>query len=111
MAMKTIAAALAAAVLLSVVPAAADETGLDVIHAERREGKRLCFTDHFHYGNGNSSVSRNAAIGDAVASWQSFTALEYGSSWGDWRKAGSKKIACGKNGAQWSCQIEGRPCK
>lgn len=107
---KTMSAVLMAALCVSVVPASADETGLDVIHSERREGRRLCFTDHFHYANA-AGPTKKAAIIEAVTNWQTFTSLEYGTTWGQWKKAGSKKVGCSPSGGQWSCQIEGRPCK
>jgi len=110
MGLKTVSAAFAAAAIMSVSPAYADETGLAGIHDMRREGKRVCFTDHFHYGSA-SGPSKKAAIAKAADSWQQFTALEYGTSWGSWTKAASKKIGCSGAGANWNCQIEGRPCK
>lgn len=111
MSLKAVSVVLVAAAIASVVPASADETGLAGIHDMRREGRRVCFTDHFHSGSGNGA-SKKAAIGSAVGSWQGFTALEYGTSWGQWSNAGSKRIGCAPaGGGQWSCQIEGRPCK
>ena len=110
MGLKTTSAAAAAALIMSVLPVSADETGLAGIHEMRREGNRLCFSDHFHYGSA-SGATKKAAIAKAVDNWQQFTALEYGTSWGSWGKAGSKKIGCSGAGANWSCQIEGRACK
>ncbi len=111
MSAKTLPVVVAAGMLLGVLPASADETGLAGIHDMRREGRRVCFPDHFHSGSGNGP-SKKVAIAQAIGSWQDFTTLEYGSSWGQWSKAGSKKIGCAPSGGgQWSCQIEARPCK
>jgi hypothetical protein len=104
---------LAAAAFLTVAfsPAQADETGLASIHDWRAEGGRTCMSDHFHDGSGNGAT-RKAAEAAAVSSWVSFTVLEYGSHWGSYALAGSKKMDCSETGASaWSCSVTARPCK
>lgn len=107
-----IAAAVFAVVPASLVatPAVADDTGLAGIHDLRRERGRLCMSDHWHYGNGTGS-SRKAAEVDAIKSWQSFTALEYGSDWGRFSRASGRRISCSKEGGSYACSVEGRPCR
>jgi hypothetical protein len=92
------------------VPAFADDSGLASMHDMRREGGRLCFLDHYHYGNGSGST-KAAATKDAIASWAGFTDFEYGSDWARYSRAASKRVTCSKSGDGYSCQIEARPCK
>ena len=89
----------------------ADDTGLASIHDWRKEGGRTCMSDHFHDGAG-SGDSRKAAEAKAIASWVSFTAFEYGTIWGNYNIAGSKKVDCTETGAKsWSCSLTARACK
>lgn len=94
------------------VPAVADDNGMaGSIHDLRREGRKLCQVDHWHYGSGVGSTKK-AAMVDAVGSWQSFTALEYGSDWARFQKANSRNVSCANSGGGGvSCSIEGRPCR
>lgn len=101
----------ASALLLAVAtPALADDTGMASIHDLRREGGRLCQVDHFHYGSG-TGATKAAAMRDAIGSWASFTALEYGSDWARWGRAASKGQSCSKDPSGFSCSISARPCK
>jgi len=91
--------------------AQADDNGIAaMIHDLRREGGRLCQVDHWHYGSGNGA-NKKAAMADAVASWQSFTALEYGTDWARFQRAASRRVSCSNSGSGISCSIEGRPCR
>jgi hypothetical protein len=87
-------------------PSAADDTGFAYMHDIRGR----CFTDHFHYGNG-SGRTKQAAMRDAIGSWSSFTALEYGSDWARWGRAAGKSASCSKDSSGVSCSISARPCK
>jgi hypothetical protein len=101
----------AAALFAFSTAASADETGLASIHDWRKEGGRVCMSEHFHDGAG-SGDSRKAAEASAIASWVSFTVLEYGTDWGSYAIAGSKKVDCSETGAKsWSCSLVARPCK
>lgn len=91
--------------------AVAEETGLDVIHAQRREGNRICMSEHFHYGSSTGQPSRKAAEAAAARDWAGFTALEYGLAWASFNLAGSKGMKCSQEGRTWACQAEARPCK
>lgn len=91
---------------------AASETGLATsLHEVRREGGRLCMTDHWHYGSSNGERSKAAAQKAAIRSWQDFTDLEYGSAWARFSRAASRKMGCSASGSGWGCDIEARPCK
>jgi hypothetical protein len=105
-------ARLAAAIVAlgAAAPVLADDTGLASMHDMRREGGRLCFTDHYHYGNGSGST-KAAATRDAIGSWSSFTDFEYGSDWARYSRAASKRVSCSQSGGGYACQIEARPCK
>ncbi len=106
---------LTTAVIVAAMPtivSAATETGLaTALHAVRREGGRLCMTDHWHYGSSNGKATKAAAQRAAIASWQDFTDLEYGSVWARFSRAASKKMGCSRASAGWSCDVEARPCK
>lgn len=110
---KTMLALVLAAVAVTTfaIPAYSAETGLAAMHAMRREGGRLCFTDHWHYGTSGTSPTKAAAQRAAIASWQDFTDLEYGSTWARFSRAASKKMGCSRNSAGWSCDAEARPCR
>jgi hypothetical protein len=88
----------------------AHETGLASIHDWRREGSRVCMTDHFHSGSGNGAT-RGAAQREAIASWADFTIFEYGDAWGSFQKAASKSVKCNESAGKWRCDVEARPCK
>lgn len=106
------AAGVCATVSMPVVPVQADDTGLaQAIHTVRREGRKLCQADHFHTGTGAGASSKKEAMGQAVGSWEGFTAAEYGSDWASFRKAGSKSAKCSTSGGSWSCEVQARPCK
>ena len=94
----------------AIIPAFADQTGMAGIHDLRREGGRLCMSDHWHYGSGNGP-SKNAAIRDAVGSWSSFTAMEYGSDWASWGRSASRGQDCSRDSSGYSCSISARPCR
>lgn len=97
----------------SVVPAiAASDTGLATsLHDVRREGGRLCLTDHWHYGSSGTQSTKAAAQRDAIRSWQDFTDLEYGSVWARFSRAASRKVGCSQTGGGWVCNVEARACR
>ncbi len=102
----------ATAIAASAIPASAQDTGLAGMHALRREGGRLCMSDHWHYGSsGGSYATKAAAQRSAIASWQDFTDLEYGRAWARFGRAASKKLGCSRGSAGWSCDAEARPCR
>ena len=108
-----LALAVAAVTITTVVPVAiAQETGLaTALHAVRREGGKLCLTDHWHYGSSGRHPSKAEAQRAAIQSWQDFTDLEYGRSWAFFSRAASKKVGCSQTSAGWSCDVEARACK
>ena len=110
--MKKLLLALMPIALYAGMPAAkADETGLASIHDMRYEsGHRVCMTDHFHDGTGNGRT-RQQAEAAAKSSWASFTSFEYGSSWGSYALAASKRMGCSQMEHQWTCSTTARPCE
>lgn len=90
-------------------PAWADDTGFASAHDLRREGGRLCQVGHYHSGGGTGK-NRKAAELDAIKSWSSFTAFEYGSDWAHFSRAASKSMSCSGSGSV-DCNVEARPCK
>ncbi len=85
-------------------------TGLDSIHEKRREGGKLCFSSHEHYGEG-TLPSRKGAEAAASRNWAVFTADEYGSAWGSYKLAVSKAMKCAPSGGLWTCSVTARPCR
>lgn len=103
---------IALGVAASVAQAAAQAVdGLAAMHDMRREGRRLCFSDHFHYGSSNGASSKRAAEIAAIASWSDFTAFEYGASWSSYAKSGSKEMTCSRTSSGWGCDVSSRPCR
>jgi hypothetical protein len=90
--------------------AEASETGLASIHALRHEHGRLCMAGHIHYGT-SFGRSKSHAQAEAVKSWAMLVAVEYGTSWAHFGRAGARKLTCRKPGENWTCETEGRPCK
>lgn len=91
-------------------PAWADQTGFAAMHNQARVGKKMCMTDHYHYGSG-SGASQQAAQRAAIGSWQSFTDFEYGSDWARFSKAVGKRVSCSRGSSGFDCQVEARPCR
>lgn len=86
-------------------------TGLAAMHDMRREGGRLCFTDHFHYGSSNGEKNIKAAQAAAIRSWADFVVFEYDPSWASFGKASSKEVKCAPGSGGWSCDVSARPCR
>ncbi len=103
--------AVATAAAICATSSWADQTGLASIHALRHEGGRLCMADHFHYGSGGPSASQGSAQREALRSWADFTALEYGSDWAHFGRAGSQRVKCKRSSSGWYCDVEARPCR
>ena len=74
---------------LSVSAVHADDTGFASIHAWRSERGITCMVDHFHSGNGEGRTKK-AALRSAIASWEGFTAWEYGADWARIKSAGGR---------------------
>jgi hypothetical protein len=113
-------AALAAALAMSAeakprkniaIERSAAVTGLAASHDLRREGNRLCFSDHFHYGSSGGKNSSAAAQAAAIESWSSFVDFEYGSAWASYARSSSKEMKCSQTTAGWGCDVSARPCR
>jgi hypothetical protein len=88
----------------------AQGTGLDELHSKVRVGGRLCMADHFHDGSGTGST-RARAQAAAIRAWIDFTAWEYGSRWGSYGAALSKRMSCSGGPGNFSCSTSARPCR
>ena len=95
---------------LSVTAALADDSGFASMHDLRREGGRTCQVGHYHSGGG-SGRTRKLAEADAIKSWSSFTAFEYGTDWARFSKAASKRMSCSTSSSGYDCNVEARACK
>jgi hypothetical protein len=91
--------------------AAAGEGGLADLHEQKREGDRMCMSEHFHHGSSAGQSSQKEAEAEAVRSWAGFVIFEYGASWGDYGIAASKTMQCSASGTGWACDVDARPCK
>ena len=88
----------------------ADDTGLAYAHDLRREGGRLCMSDHYHQGSGTGHT-KAAAQAAAIRSWADFTNFEYGTAWARYGRAASHSIRYTKNMDGWDADVDARPCK
>jgi len=86
------------------------ETGIAAIHAWVKIGRKTCMFDHFHDGSGNGPT-RAKAEAAAIRAWIDFTAWEYGTPWGRYTIAASKKSTCTRDGSTWTCAVEARACR
>jgi hypothetical protein len=86
-------------------------TGLAASHNLRREGGRVCFSDHYHYGSSLGQGNERAAQAVAVKSWSEFVDLEYGSAWASYNAASGKDLKCSQSSAGWGCDLSARPCR
>jgi len=98
------------ALLFNPLPASAEVTGLDAIHAQARVGSKICMTEHEHYGEGSMQTRRAAEL-MAIRSWSGFTAFEYGRPWGSYRLAAGKRMECSNSGGSYMCKTWARPCR
>ena len=73
--------------------------------------RKLCMTDHFHYGSSSGHRDKKIARAEAISSWAGFTAFEYGDAWANFRLARSKGVTCRKEESGWGCNVEGVPCR
>ncbi|MDX2289848.1 MAG: hypothetical protein NW217_13625 [Hyphomicrobiaceae bacterium] len=99
------------AVVASASVARADQTGMAGMHAWTKVGGKTCLADHAHFGGSSGSFkSKQAALKDAISSWQGFTAFEYGTDWANFSIAHAKKVSCTDDASGWSCNVEANPC-
>src|SRR5262249_8176663 len=85
--------------------------GLEFLHEQRREGGRICMSEHFHAGSASGQASQRRALASATRDWAGFPAWEYGTRWGSWNLAAGKTSNCDQSGGSWSCTVEARPCR
>jgi hypothetical protein len=115
MAKQTIWAGMAVLVLAagSATTAMADDTGISqALHDLRREGGKLCATEHTHYASSSGMPTKKAAEIEAKRNWYSFTSWEYGTDWGNPALAGSPDLKCSQSsGGGWGCEFVARPCR
>jgi len=108
-------AAAGAALLIScgLVPdlAHAQQSGMAGIHEWVPVGRtKTCMASHFHNGTGTGKTKKDAERA-AIRSWESFTAWEYGASWGRFALSESKTVNCDRTtGSEFNCQVSSRPC-
>jgi hypothetical protein len=86
-------------------------TGFAAMHDLRREGNRLCFSDHWHYGTSTGQNSIKAAQAAAVGSWADFVVFEYDTTWANFKKASEKDVKCSQGSTGWGCDVSARPCR
>jgi len=108
--MRRIHLAIVAAALVPSIAARADDTGLAYAHDLRKEGGRLCMSDHYHSGSGTGRT-KAAAQAAAARSWTDFTNFEYGTVWARWSLATSKSVRFTKDASGWSADVDARPCR
>ena len=91
--------------------------GLDGLHTKVQIGNRLCMAGHMHHGSGHAWGAREQALAAAAKAWGSFTALEYGREWAEFRNASNPDVSCwsspglGQSGLHWACSVSASPCQ
>ncbi len=88
----------------------ADDTGMATSHTLRKEGGKLCMTDHAHTGSG-TGAAKEAAKAAAIRAWADFTNLEYGSDWARYGRAAGHVVRFTKEEKGWTATVDARPCK
>lgn len=73
--------------------------------------RTACMADHFHYGSSSGLANKRTARREAIASWQGFTAFEYGNAWASFKRSRSKGIRCREDETGWGCKVEAVPCR
>ena len=86
-------------------------TGLAASHDMVRQGGRLCFADHYHYGSSLGQNNQRAAQAAAAESWAQFVNFEYGGEWDRYSVAAGKDMKCSQSSAGWGCEVSARPCR
>lgn len=107
---RCVAAAIAGAFSLVSTAAVADDTGFAYTHNLRKEGGRLCMSDHYHQGSG-AGRTKEGARAAAIRSWADFTNFEYGSAWARFSVARSATTRYSKAEKGWSADVDARPCR
>ncbi|MFM9942440.1 MAG: hypothetical protein ACKVP7_23405 [Hyphomicrobiaceae bacterium] len=95
---------------------AVQASGLEGLHKHVQVGNKVCMAGHFHYGQTAGWATRAQAEASAAESWGSFTRLEYGQEWADFRLAAEAAMDCqesasDRGGTVWSCKSKAKPCK
>ena len=98
------------ALIGSAAASIADDNGVAGIHQWRKVAGRTCFVDHTHDGSGTGQ-SQKAAMANAIASWRSFTDLEYGSDWASYSNSIEKVASCTSRADGFECHVASTPCK
>ncbi len=88
-----------------------EESALVGLHDLRREGGKVCMSDHTHNGSSAGQPTKKAAEVAAMNAWASFTALEYGGAWGNPALAGSRQMSCNGTPGAFNCDFVARPCR
>ena len=86
-------------------------TGLAASHDLRREGNRLCFSEHTHYGSSVGQPNQKVAQIAAIRAWSDFVDLEYGGTWSSFARASCKDLKCSPSNGGWGCDLAARPCR
>jgi len=107
---RCVATAIAGALSLATSAAIADDTGFAYSHNLRKEGGRLCMSDHYHQGSGEGRT-KPAARAAAIRSWADFTNFEYGTAWARFSVAKSATTRYTKSDKGWSADVDARPCR
>ena len=82
------------------------------LHTVKRYGKRVCMTEHMHYGLSEWNPSKKLSYDEAVNSWSVFTKFEYGDRWSNFKRSRKRKVNCIKNSrGLWRCDAESHPCR
>lgn len=108
----TLPVALATSVLATLsITSSGHAQSLAGLHAKVQVGGKTCFASHRHDGFGRTNGSKRATVQAAVRKWTSYTALEYGKAWANFRQANDRQMSCSKRTSGWACTVSALPCR
>ena len=83
-----------------------------ISEAKSRKLYKQCKGNHFHWSKEMTANSKKAAKIKAVRDWASFTGIEYGDKWINFRIANKQSIKCETAGiGKWTCVASAIPCR
>ncbi|MGI9404899.1 MAG: hypothetical protein ACR2O4_00895 [Hyphomicrobiaceae bacterium] len=105
------AALLAVAIMSPAHTGPANAQSLSGLHQKVRVGNTICMASHRHTGYAKLRSTKRRTVQAAVRDWISFTGLEYGKQWSNFRLAQKRRMDCRHSGDAWSCKVSARPCR
>ncbi|MGI9404898.1 MAG: hypothetical protein ACR2O4_00890 [Hyphomicrobiaceae bacterium] len=112
MRVRILAAGLAATATIAIAASPAQSNVFASMHKTKVVNGRVCMIDHPHHRDSGAWRTKAQAKARAIRAWESYTQMEYGRAWSNYRIAMNKKLKCSKvSGGQTSCTLSAHPCR